>query len=142
VLLRRMTPADVEPVAEIERSSVSPWDSAQIANELRYPASLTLVAEAEDGSVCGWCCGRYAGDEAELLKIAVRPEMKRVGIGDKLLERFEQLVAENGVTQVFLEVRSRNEPALRLYRKHGFSRIGRRCGYYSNPPDDALILKK
>jgi len=41
-----------------------------------------------------------------------------------------------------LEVRASNDPARLLYEKLGFQQAGRRPGYYRNPREDALILRK
>lgn len=47
----------------------------------------------------------------------------------------------NGIKSIFLEVRCDNEPAKKLYEKHGFSEVGRRRNYYTEPVCDALIYK-
>lgn len=139
MLIRRMAVYDVQGVAEIEQKSPSPWTSAQIADELASPGSMALVVEDDKKQLCGWCCARCCGDEAELLKISVRPDMRRRRYGDSLLESLQDQLARLGVLAIYLEVRSRNAPALALYQKHGFRRVGKRNGYYSNPTDDALI---
>lgn len=137
-----MAPLDVGPVAAIEQAYMSAWTLSQIAEELSRPGSVILVGENEQGEIGGWCCARVIGFEAELLKIAVRPETKRAGYGDAILRYLEHLLAELGGTDLFLEVRSQNTPALSLYRKHGFARIGKRTGYYTHPDDDADVLRK
>jgi len=81
-------------------------------------------------------------DEAELLKIAVVPAWRRQGIGRALLQDVFTSAARAGARRLFLEVRQRNLAARELYRKTGFTEIGRRQGYYDNPPDDALVLEK
>ena len=43
---------------------------------------------------------------------------------------------------LLLEVRVSNAPAIRLYEKLGFVQVGRRPRYYTNPREDALILRK
>ncbi len=43
---------------------------------------------------------------------------------------------------VFLEVRPRNEEALALYGKWGFSRVGARKRYYSDTGEDALVMMR
>jgi ribosomal protein S18 acetylase RimI-like enzyme len=45
-----------------------------------------------------------------------------------------------GCARIELEVAAANEPALSLYRAHGFVSVGRRRGYYREPPDDALLF--
>jgi len=141
LIVRRMVSADVVPVEEIERESPSPWDLAQIHAELANSVSVCLVAENSEHKICGWCCARYYRDEAELLKIAVRKSIRRQGVGDRLLRSLQQLLTQQSVLEIFLEVRSFNEPALQLYMKHGFRVVGKRPGYYSNPTDDALICQ-
>jgi ribosomal-protein-alanine N-acetyltransferase len=43
---------------------------------------------------------------------------------------------------MFLEVRDDNQPAIRLYERHGFQLSSRRRGYYADPPADALVLAR
>ena len=49
---------------------------------------------------------------------------------------------ELGSRCLTLEVRDSNGPARALYAKLGFREIGRRRGYYRDPREDALILRK
>ena len=51
-------------------------------------------------------------------------------------------VQEKGVLTVLLEVRAGNVPAIGLYEKNGFAKIGLRKEYYQNPKEDALILQR
>jgi ribosomal-protein-alanine N-acetyltransferase len=46
------------------------------------------------------------------------------------------------VTCSILEVRINNTPALAMYNRLGYRRIGRRRGYYRRPICDALVLLK
>ena len=41
-----------------------------------------------------------------------------------------------------LEVRESNRPALELYRSMGFAPVALRRNYYSQPLEDALVLRK
>jgi [ribosomal protein S18]-alanine N-acetyltransferase len=56
----------------------------------------------------------------------------------------ENLLAEaarRGCTEVFLEVRVDNDRAQRLYRRHGFTGVGIRRGYYQPSGTDALVMR-
>lgn len=142
-IIRRMDEGDIESVADIEHHSLSPWSKEQIAAELSHPDSISLIAE-ECGNTApiGWCCARTTGPEAELLKIAVLADCRQAGYGSFLLtELCEQLLARK-VETVFLEVRSQNLAAIRLYVKYGFAEVGVRPNYYRQPKDNALIFKK
>jgi [ribosomal protein S18]-alanine N-acetyltransferase len=39
-------------------------------------------------------------------------------------------------------VRVSNTAAQRLYARRGFQVVGRRRGYYAEPPEDALVLRR
>ena len=135
-----MRRSDVAAVAAIEQASPSPWSEALIAAELGRPQGVQLVAVC-GAAVAGWCCA-MTGQDAELLKIAVSPLMRQRGAATALLLHLEGLSRDQGAEAVFLEVRAANMAAIRLYQKLGYLTVGCRRQYYSNPQDDALILKK
>lgn len=142
MIVRPMAQKDLGYVAEIEQAYPSPWDSSMIADELAFAGSIALVGLDDAGVLVGWCCTRHALGEAELLKIAIRPDRKRAGIGALLFLHLEKILLRHSVETLFLEVRSLNKSALCFYRKHGFQDIGVRPKYYTNPEDNALIFKK
>jgi [ribosomal protein S18]-alanine N-acetyltransferase len=141
VVVRPVLHGDVERIAVLEQCSPSPWSALLITGELGRPDGLQLVAVNGD-TVLGWCCGRYAVPDAELLKIAVAPLQRRCGVGTALLLRLEDFFRERGCETLFLEVRAANTAAIGLYQKLGYMTVGCRKNYYSTPQDDALILKK
>jgi [ribosomal protein S18]-alanine N-acetyltransferase len=141
VVVRPVQHGDVERIADLEQCSPSPWSALLVKSELGRSDGLQLVA-ANGDTVLGWCCGRYAVPEAELLKIAVAPLQRRCGVGAALLLRLEDLFRERGCETLFLEVRAANTAAIGLYRKLGYMTVGCRKKYYSTPEDDALILRK
>ena len=85
----------------------------------------------------GYAFGTVIIDEGELYRIAVSPENRGKGIGERLLHEFVEECHERGTVKLFLEVRSKNVPARRLYEKTGFKEISVRKGYYGD--DDAVI---
>lgn len=127
-------------VAVVEATTFSPWSREQIASELKRKTGFSLVAVSTNGEVAAWCCGFQTGIDAELLKITVSPLMQRLGLGEALLQKLCTFFAQQGVEQIFLEVRSENQAALNLYIKSGFLETGRRKNYYKEPADDAVIL--
>jgi [ribosomal protein S18]-alanine N-acetyltransferase len=137
-----MQHGDVKKIAAVEQASASPWSAQFIAGELNRPHGLQLVAVNDDETVLGWCCGIYAAPEAELLKISIAPFQRRCGVGTALLLRLENGCRDRGCESLFLEVRTANTAAIGLYQKLGYSTVGCRKNYYSNPQDDALILRK
>ncbi len=128
-------------VALLERQGLSPWSERQIGAELAAANQVGLVA-AERGAVIGWCCSRFCGAEAEMLKITVAGTHRRQGIGALLLAELERRLRSSGVTALLLEVRAANAGAVAFYRHEGFALVGRRPRYYHDPQDDALLMRK
>lgn len=91
------------------------------------PGAQMLIARAPDP--VGFALIRTVIDEAELMLLAVAPELRKQGIGHALLQHSIDLVTASGVTSYFLEVRSDN-PAIILYQNLGFRQVGVRRDYY------------
>lgn len=83
-------------------------------------------------------------DEANLLLMAIDPQMQGKGLGYQLLETsIERL--ENQPVQIFLEVRESNKAAIGLYEKTGFHQIDVRRNYYPTQEggrENAVIMVK
>ena len=137
-----MNPSHVAQVAALERVCFTdPWSEASVAGELANELSLWLVA-VEGETVLGYVGSQTVLDSTDILNVAVSPDHQGCGIGRALLTELEQRLRQQGVTEVLLEVRPSNAPAIALYTSLGFVQVGRRPNYYLNPREDALILKK
>jgi len=80
-----------------------------------------------------------AGDECELLSIAVMKRNRKKGYAKLLMEHAHNQFKRVGVSKFFLEVRESNEPAISLYKKFGYEKIAERRGYYSNS-EKAIVM--
>ncbi len=89
----------------------------------------------------GFVLSRVAGDEAEILTLAVVPEARDQGHGAVLLITAMAGAVARGATSMFLEVSMANVAALKLYTASGFLEAGRRPRYYADG-SDALILRR
>ena len=137
-----MTDAHVLDVANLEKLCFSdPWSENSIANEVRNPLALWLVA-IKEGMVIGYIGSQSVTGEADMMNIAVSSGYRRMGIAQELVERLVAALREQDVHSLTLEVRASNEPAKALYSKLGFYQVGCRPNYYRNPKEDALILRK
>jgi ribosomal-protein-alanine N-acetyltransferase len=119
------------------------WTAAQCAGLLPLPGVWLSIAREGD-RVIGFALGRVVLNEAELLLLAVRREGQRRGIGRLLLDRFSLVAASRGADKLHLEVRDGN-PAAHLYRRAGFTELGRRRNYYTGRDGqiyDALTLSR
>jgi [ribosomal protein S18]-alanine N-acetyltransferase len=137
-----MLAADVEWVARCESEICKfPWSLRNFSDSLGVGYSSWLLTRNDE--YIGYAIMLLVADEAHLLNIGIAAARQGQGQGGRLLNRLLGLAQEKGATQMFLEVRPSNEPALALYRKTGFVEIGRRKGYYPAPDgrEDALVLR-
>ena len=117
------------------------WSGQAIDNALAASPGYHFVCIV-DGAVAGFISGRRITVEAEILNLAVKPEFRRQGLGQALVHVLLESFGRDGVLQVFLEVRESNHSAISFYRRLGFREIGRREGYYSDPPEAALVMAR
>lgn len=133
-LIRRMREEDGPAVAVIqgEAGEASQWDPP---GYLAFDAHVLEV----NGVVAGFLVMRAtAPDEAEILNLAVAPAWRRRGLARLLLER----VAFAQPRALFLEVRESNSTARALYAAMGFAECGRRPGYYREPDEAAIVMRR
>lgn len=80
--------------------------------------------------------------ECELEFLLVRPEVRRRGIGGMLVHAALNWARDLGADDIWLELRESNAGALQLYERCGFVIEGRRPGYYANPSEDAVLMRR
>lgn len=129
-------------VAALERLCfTTPWNEAMLEEELYNDTASFIVAQRDDGEVLGYAGLHVILDEGYIDNVAVRPEYRRQGVADRLLDVFCRF-GQAHLAFLTLEVRPSNTAAVALYEKHGFREAGRRKNYYENPTEDALLLTK
>lgn len=137
-----MNVAHIQAVAEIEAECFSmPWSVNSIASELNNPLSLWVVA-CDGEKVVGYVGSQSVMGEADMMNLGVTEHYRRQGVGRALVRELIAQLLSSGVHSLSLEVRASNAPAISLYDQLGFAQVGRRINYYSNPKEDALILRK
>lgn len=129
-------------MAEIERACFSdPWSEQSLADEVDNPLADYYLCE-ENGLLLGYLGTRKLPDQWEIVNVAVRPQARRRHIASRLMELLLADAAAGDARQIFLEVRESNLPARQLYEAYGFTCLGRRKRYYSDPEEDALIMAR
>lgn len=141
VRLRSAAPADLSQVEEIERHSFSdPWPRSALLTELQTDRlRRPLVAEI-DGRVIGYLMAWRVLDQLHVMNLAIHRELRRQGVGTMLLQAALDLALREGLREVTLEVRDSNRAAQCFYAGHGFVPVGRRCAYYRDTHEDAIIM--
>jgi ribosomal-protein-alanine N-acetyltransferase len=141
-----MESRDLEAVQAIDRMSFSmPWPSSAYAYELyENPRSLLWVAETSAAGAPPQVVAAIVVwliiDEAHIATIAVHPDYRRQGIAQELLCIALEDAIQHGSVSATLEVRARNLPAQKLYRRFRFEVVGNRPRYYRDNDEDARIM--
>jgi ribosomal-protein-alanine acetyltransferase len=133
VIIRPGTAEDAEEIRRIQAASgtAAQWDPHD------YFAYELWVAQTSRGMVGFVVARRVAEDEGEILNLAIHPDFRRRGIARSLLQRVLEQVAGS----CFLEVRVSNRSAIDFYEAAGFRPVGVRRGYYSDPQEDAVVMR-
>jgi [ribosomal protein S18]-alanine N-acetyltransferase len=145
VVLRLMSTADLDQVTELERAVFGDeaWTRRMLAEELeQQPSSRYYLVADDDGLIVGYAGLLSVGWQGDVLTLAVATDRWGKGIGSRLLDALLAEAARRRCTEVFLEVRTDNARAQQLYRRHDFTEIGIRRGYYQPSGADALVMRR
>ena len=138
---REISLGDLDGIVQIERA-VNPFPWGEEALRDTIASSGHHLMSLREGRVVGFLLSSFVIDEAQLLLIGVSPDWQGVGVGGQLLKELINRSQEQGQKLIYLEVRSGNERAIRLYRSLGFIDIGVRRDYYPGlvGREDAIVM--
>lgn len=150
--VRTATPEDADIIAEMATKYLThSWGASEIRKDMeKNPNSRYFVvvrsgkalpgqAYRGESDVVGYISYWTVLAEGEIHDVVVTEELRRRGLGRKLVNHMLRTGRHEGICDFTLEVRSRNEAAIKLYEEFGFRREGMRKGYYDNE-DDAVIM--
>ena len=134
-------PEHLDDILLMEQQCFSvPWTRDQLAAQMSDSMYIFLAAEDESGRAVGYVGLMYVLDEGYISNVAVSPSRRREGIADMLLTELYARAKAKKLSFLTLEVRESNAPAQSLYKKHGYTEVGLRKGYYSLPKEDAVLM--
>ena len=134
-------PEHLDDILLMEQQCFSvPWTRDQLAAQMSDSMYIFLAAEDENGRAVGYVGLMYVLDEGYISNVAVSPSRRREGIADMLLTELYARAKAKKLSFLTLEVRESNAPAQSLYKKHGYTEVGMRKGYYSLPKEDAVLM--
>lgn len=116
------------------------WSAESFISEVAKNNGIVICCYV-DMRVAGLISGYFAGDEADITSVAVAEDYRRHGIALRLMHEFEKSLPEY-ISEIFLEVRETNTPAISLYQKCGFENLSVRKKFYENPPENAVVMVK
>jgi ribosomal protein S18 acetylase RimI-like enzyme len=139
-------------MAPFNKSEGIPWRPRSVAGALRRLLAdprlgVVLIAESRSPrTIAGYVVATYnydlefAGSDAFVTELFVKPEARRSGIARQLLEAVTSKVRNAGAGALHLLVRPENRAARSLYRKAGFEEIPRRMMTKALPRRAAGLL--
>lgn len=141
VALRHTVLSDVPVISALEQHIYSDaWEETFFHSLLRQQGGFSRVVD-RSGELAGYLFARMLPPGCDLENIAVSPLHRRAGVARMLLAALFDGCRANGVNHVMLEVRVSNDNAQALYRSLGFKLAGLRRGYYTDPQEDALLMR-
>jgi ribosomal-protein-alanine N-acetyltransferase len=133
---------DIPEVIELGKNTLCVWSEEHIRDELQQPTGFQyIVRNKAREAVLAAIFGRVIADEAEILKLNVADYARNKGLGYHLLDFAVNYCTRNGVKSCYLELRISNYAARHLYEKRGFSMVGVREKYYSDPVEDGILMR-
>lgn len=136
--IKKFNKEHLKDILKIEQVCFSvPWKENELCEELNNDCARFYVA-IQDEKVVGYVGLYVVCKEGDVARVAVLPEYRRFGIAKTLLAE----CFKDEIDVIFLDVRESNVPAKELYKSLGFEEIGVRKNYYSNPTENAVLMKK
>ncbi len=140
IKFRRMTKDDADAVADLElKCFAMPWSRADFFREVKNELAEYVVGVL-DKKIVAYAGAWVSFDQAEVMHVAVTPELRGQGVGTILFGELIKAVKERGAKSITLEVRPSNTAAIKLYENFGLRSVGRRKNYYRDNDEDALIM--
>lgn len=135
-----MTEEHIRAAADIEKECFSvPWSEKMLLDAIKVRTGVYLVA-ISNSCVCGYIGADFVLEAGYITNVAVKECARRIGVAAALVTALIEKAKKTGLKYLTLEVRPSNAPAIALYKRFGFNRVGVRRGYYDNPAEDAEIM--
>ena len=125
----------IEQIFNLEKEIFknSAFNKSYIETLIKGNNSFVYIYLIED-KICGYLMVLDSIDVYEILAIATIEEYRNKGIAQELLDKIK-------TKDIFLEVRESNQVAINFYKKNKFKEISVRKNYYSEPNENAIIMK-
>lgn len=115
------------------------WSFSTLKEELESKNSSYIIGKIND-EIIGFAGLKIIFDQADIMNIVIKKAYRNQGIGTLLLENLILLAKDLNISTLFLEVNEQNKPAIHLYEKLGFEKLGVRKKYYNN--NNGIIMTK
>lgn len=142
-MIRTMTVGDTDKVYKIEtRSFYRAMSKKDLIDDIEKNKHKICYVYEKNGEAVGFYIVSKILDEVEIYTIAVDELYRGQNIGSFMLDHMINLSRNLKVSKIWLEVSTKNIPAINLYQKFGFEKIRFRENYYARVHEDAYIMLK
>ena len=139
-IIKEINESEAKVCFLLDSESIKLWNYQQWESELKRKDSKA-IAIYENEKLIGVCVFQFLFEEAELNFLAIRSGFTRKGLGKILFAEFLNISKKNNIKKIFLEVSSRNSPAIRFYENFNFVTTSIRKNYYKDGSDAILKTK-
>jgi len=136
VLIRQALASDLPSIVRLDAlSNPHPWGEGLVTDALQTRQNWVLEYVNESvnsatNNVLGWLTASLVFDQSELELIVIDSAVRRQGLARELMIGWLKAAAQQGASELLLEVRESNLAAISLYQSLGFELVGRRKNYY------------
>lgn len=132
VILRPYQPSDFEALLAMDQlcfPKTIAYGRREMKIYLQAPGAHCIVAEIPN-RVVGFVLTEREGPLAHIITLDVLQNYRRKSVGSLLLSAAEQAAASRGVNRMYLETATTNNPAIALWKKHGYRETATIENYY------------
>ncbi len=141
VHIRWMIRRDMPEVLAIENGSFEfAWSEDDFIRCLRQRNCIGMVAEYDE-RVVGFMIYELHKDQLHVLNFAVRPDVRRRGVGRQMVEKLIGKLSQQRRNRVLLEIRETNLAAQVFFRNLGFMATSVLRDYYDDTTEDAYVMQ-
>ncbi len=141
VHIRWMIRRDMTEVLDIEQASFEfPWLEDDFLRCLRQRNCIGMVAEYDE-RVVGFMVYELHKDQLHVLNFSVRPDVRRRGIGQQMVNKLIGKLSRRGRNRIVLEIRETNLAAQMFFKNLGFRAVSVLRDYYDDTVEDAYVMQ-
>ncbi len=141
VHIRWMIRRDMPEVLSIEQSSFEfPWSEEDFIRCLRQRNCIGMVAEFDE-RVVGFMIYELHKDQLHVLNFSVRPDVRRRGIGEQMVNKLIGKLSQQRRNRIVLEIRETNLAAQMFFKNLNFRAVSLLRDYYDDTVEDAYVMQ-
>ena len=139
--IRWMVRRDMAEVLDIEQASFEfPWLEGDFLRCLRQRNCIGMVAEYDE-RVVGFMVYELHKDHLHVLNFSVRPDVRRRGVGQQMINKLIGKLSRRGRNRIMLEIRETNLAAQMFFKNLEFKAVSVLRDYYDDTVEDAYVMQ-